>query len=344
MDTAGSKKISASDFEQFNEQLRQLLASDVPLAEGLRSFASEISGTNFRAAVESVVSRLKEGKSLAESLDEQKGAFSAEYRGLIRAGEQSGDLLGVLDAALDHERYMAQLEEGLKQTIYYPVMVFAWTLLVFALTMVFGYASFARLYNAAHQSLPLAIRITHLFYGPRGIFALAWVAVLLYVLYLIKSQWGLATLMLKIPIMKNVVADIYTARLSRTMGLLLKSGANAGDAMSLIAASTSDPVMRERLERASRRIAEGAPLSDAVNVEGMEETGFADLVRIGEEAGTLPSLLIEGAELYRVEAQSRLDVGLRIMGVVLIAGVGCWVLWLLLSLMRTYALIPMLSL
>jgi len=58
----------------------------------------------------------------------------------------------------------------------------------------------------------------------------------------------------------------------------------------------------------------------------------------------LPSLLAEGAELYRIEAQAQLDVALRILGVALIVCVGCWVLWLLFTLMRTYWLIPLLSL
>ena len=344
MDNTGLKKISASEFEQFNEHLRQLLAGDMPLAEGLQSFASEINDANFRAAVERVASKLKEGISIAEALDEQGGAFSPEYRGLIHAGEQSGDLLGVLDAALEHERYMAQFEEGLKRAIYYPAMVFAWTLLTFAVTMALGYSAFARLYHSAGQSLPLLFRILHLFYGPKGMFALFWVAALFYVLYLIRHRWGLGALALKIPFLKKVAAEAYTARLAKTLGLLLKSGSRPHDAMSLIAASTSDPIMRSRLGSAARRVAEGVALSSAVNIEGMEDTGFSDLIEIGEEAGTLPALLTEGAGLYRMEAQAKLEVALKMTGVVLIAVVGLWVLWLLFSLMKTYTLIPMLSL
>ena len=65
---------------------------------------------------------------------------------------------------------------------------------------------------------------------------------------------------------------------------------------------------------------------------------------LGEDAGTLPALLIEGAELYRLEAQAQLTLTLRFVGVALLLLVGGWVLWLLAGLMRTYVLIPGLAL
>ncbi len=336
--------ISAEDIEQFNEQLRQLLSSGYPLAEGLSKFSDEIERPEFKEAVQRISAGLSEGKSLSDSIEGEEASFSPEYIGLIRAGEESNELLGILDTALEHERFISRMEEGLRKALFYPVVVFGWTLIAFAVTMVYAFPILERLYNYAHMSLPGLFVLIRSLYGPWGLLVILWLVLLMVIVWSIKHKWGLGSMAMVIPGLRRLIADVYAARLSRTLGIMLKAGVRLDNALATIAGATSDPTIKRKLIRASSRTGEGIALSKVISEIGLSGTGLSELVELGEESGTLPEVLTTGSELYRVESVARLDVTLRILGLALLVAVGIWVLILLLSFMESYSLIPLLTL
>jgi len=340
-----AKAISAEEFKLFGEQLKQLLASDFPLAEGLRHFSAELPRPGFRQAVEQVANRLAQGSSLSAALEAEQPSFSPEYIGLIRAGEQSNNLLKMLDTALEHESLVGRLEGKLRTAVYYPAFVIGFALVTYFSVLTWAYPVMARLYLEANHPLPLFFRTVHaLTHGPGAIGLLAGVAGLAVILWWVKRRQGLGSLALAAPGLGKLVADVYSARLARSLGLLLQAGVSMANALSLVAVATSDPGMKQRLLRASRHAAEGRPLSQALIGTGLGHTRFSDLVSVGEESGVLPRILISGASLFQAESESRLESVMRATGGLLLVLAGAVIGLIFASWFHAYTLIPMLAL
>ena len=244
-------QISTEEFMMFSSQFKQLLESDFPLAEGLKNFSGEIKKPSFKDAVERISKRLTEGMSISEAIKYEGEPFSPEYIGLIRAGEESNNLLKMLDTALDHETFLGQMEEKLHMAIYYPLIIFCWSLLAFAAVMVWAYPMVEEWYVAADQVMPLTFRLVHnIFYGPWGILAVLWISAVILCLWLIKARKGLGSLAMSIPGLRQLAADVFSARLARSLGLLLEAGASMDNALATVAASTGDKGMKRRRSKA----------------------------------------------------------------------------------------------
>jgi type II secretory pathway component PulF len=337
--------IGAEEFKLFSEQLQQLLGSNFPLAEGLLHFSGELSQPGFRQAVEQVAHRLAQGSSLSAALEAEPPPFSPEYIGLIRAGEQSNNLLKMLDTALEHESLVGRLESKLRAAVYYPAFVICFALVTYASVLTWAYPVMARLYQETNHPIPLLFRAVHaVSHGPWGIAVLAAIGGLVVMLWWIKRKQGLGSLALSVPGLGSLVADVYSARLARSLGLLLQAGVSMDNALSLVAAATSDQSMKKRMLRASRQAAEGRSLSESLTEIGLAGTRFSDLVGIGEESGILPRILISGASLFQAESESRLESVMRTTGTVLLAAAGASIGLIFASWFHTYSLIPMLAL
>ena len=339
-----TQPLAAADFALFNEQLRQLLSSGFPLADGLKNFSNEIQRPDFRAAVERVSGRLGQGQRLSEALAAEGRPFSPEYIGLIQAGEESHNLLQMLDTALDHESLIVRLEKNLQWAVYYPLFVYGFSLFAWAAVMVWAYPVMERFYDLTGHNMPRLFRGLHaLFYGPWGILAVFWIAALLLLLRWVKRTRGLGSLALAVPGLGRLMADVYSARLSRSLGLLLQAGVRVDNALAALAGATADPGLKRRLLQAARQSAEGKSLSQALAAIGLAGTRFSDLVALGEDSGLLPKLLQSGADMFRAEAESRVETVMRVTGAVLLIAVGLWIALLLSSWFQMYSLISMMA-
>jgi type IV pilus assembly protein PilC len=332
-----STSITSDEFTTFSAHLKQLLESDFPLADGFRQFAKEADDKNLAKAVSRISERLTAGMTLSDAIDKDNYDFPPHYISLLRAGEESGELLKVVDIALEHDQTISRLEKELGATVYYPLFTLCITILAFSAVTVFAFPVIERFYSIGGQAMPLAFRLLQsVFYGPTGIFCLGWISFLMIMLYLVKSRMGLAHIAMKLPFMKKIISDIYSAQLSKSLGLMLQAGVGLDKALDAVAASTSKSVLKKNLTRTANRVREGESLSSALNTAGFSGTGLLDMVSIGEDSGLLPQILEKGANIYREEAHDKIGIMLSIIEPVLLLIVGFWVFFMLGSWFYTY--------
>jgi len=321
----------------FTDQLGLLLETDYPLAEGLTKFSHEIKSESFKAAVERVSKGLAEGASLAEALEREEDAFSPEFVGLIRAGEMSGALPDVLEVALEHETFMSKLEKRLSGALFYPIALFIWTLICFSAIARYTIPMMEEFYDALGGAAPPGFRtMAAVFHGPAGSALVAWTVLSLILFWWIKNRVGMATLAGHVPGIGRLVADVYSARLAKSLGLLLAAGVAPDAALASVAAATGDRGTRVRLLKASRRAGEGESLSKALSANGLGGPELFELAEIGEESGALPGMLSNAGGLFRAEAESRLEVVARLVGSTLLLALGAWIVVLMSGWLNAY--------
>jgi len=328
----------------FTDQLSQLLDSDYPLAEGLMAFSGEIKKKPFKDAVQRVAKSVGEGTPLSEALAAERDAFSPEFVGLIRAGEQSGAMLEVLDAALEHESFMAKLEKRLSDALFYPIAVFVWTLVCFAAIVRLTLPAMRDFYLEFGMETPIRFNwMFTVFSGPQGTMLLVWAFLAFVFFWWIRNKVGMATMARRVPGLGGLVADVYSARLARSLGHLLDSGVSADAALAALAAATGDRGMRSKLVAASCRVAEGESISGALSAEGIGGDELWELAEIGEEGGALPGMLLRASGIFRAEADSRLEVVVRVAGSGMLVGLGAWIMLLMAGWLHAYFSLPSVS-
>jgi general secretion pathway protein F len=291
------------------------------LEKSLQSLAGGAAPERLRPLLTTVLDRLRGGRGLAEALEDaaaeaKKPLFPPYFIAMIRAGEAAGALEAVLGKLAELLERALRLRETLISALIYPIIltVVAISSVVLLLTVVVP--QFAPLFaNSPHQ-LPWA---TTLVLGASRLLR-EWGALGISLLLAgglaaprLLRRWGASgwwdRTVLRLPVAGPLVVAIATARLSRTLGILLKSGVPLPAALGLTRGIVGNRVLAEMLDALRDGIANGRGLTASLP-EGHPLPDLAvQLLRVGEQSGRLEEILLRLADLFddRVElAQKRL--------------------------------------
>jgi type II secretory pathway component PulF len=285
-----------------------LLGAGVPLARALRT-AETVVSADLAACLAEVCTNVERGDSLADALARHARRFSTIYIGVVRAGERSGDLTSALTRITDQlEREQALRAKLLSVAIYPAVLAVAGTISITVL-VAFVLPRFADLLGHGGATLPrstaalLALSQLARSYWPVAIL-LAGIAIGATV-WAVTSDEGrraIARGTERIPVLRDLRAISLSARFARLLGVLLSGGTSLLAALEGTAASISDPLAREEVQRIRERVREGSSLTDAVEASGIFPVLLAQLVAIGEESGNLQSFLLKAATIFEEKA------------------------------------------
>lgn len=317
----------AQQLREFALRLKETAKSDFPLAEAIRRYSREAEGERFKKVLGRVAGGLDEGTSLADALAADESSFSPEFVALVRAGEECNDLEGMLEVALEHEAFIARLDTRLRAAVQYPLFCFILSLVLIGGAYYMAGPYVKLFYEGRGIPLPFIFQLSEgLLYGSSQYQILIYGALALGGYALVRYYIGMSSFALMLPGLSKLMGDVFSARLARSLGIMLTAGVRADEALAAAAASTSDRGMRRALMKASKRAGEGENLSKALAGIGLDKSGLLDLAEIGEESGELPSVLLNGASLFKAESESRLEVVMTLLGTILLLLVGAWML------------------
>lgn len=334
-----SKKIGASELELFNEHLTMLVDTGLPLPDGIARFASEVKDAKFRESLTRLVEGLTEGRSLSDAMEDEK-TFPAEYIAMIRMGEKGGNLVEALGLAIEHELFQRGFEDKLRQSLAYPIIVFALVSVSYFVLVIMSYPVFKFLYSSFGAKLPWpSIFISGMFNLMWGYGLIVAIAILAASLLLNRPQIksSLHNLWLMIPFLRTVLIERFVTSFSQGLSILLRAKVPLPDAVKALIGITSNRSLKSKLQKAAASLDEGAPLSGAlISAGGVFPELFTETVAIGEEGGMLPDSLAGLARMYRSETAYHASVFLRALDVGLIIMLGVWVALLLAAMYMMY--------
>ena len=301
--------IKTRDLIIFSRQLATLIESGITILSGLQMLADETSSRPLQKSLREVSADVQQGETLSDALRKQSQTFPAVYSRMIEIGERMGNMEAVLRQVATYLEKREALTRKLRGAMAYPAFIMVLTIGLMFLMVTFTLPGIMGMFGEFDIELPaptrvlLAITNFTTAYQTQMV-AGAVLAVTALALYLKTSigQRHLAMLLLKLPIIGDINTQSNVAQLCHTMSILLTAGLPMTEIMSLIVDTMGNVILKEAFSRVRTEMLQGQGLSQPIRQEKVFPGLLAQMVKVGEETGTLDTNLATLAIFYEEEA------------------------------------------
>lgn len=304
--------------------LASLVAAGVPLEKALTTAATVTFGP-LAAALASIRSEVREGAGLAAAMSRQHLGFDPVASGLVRAGERGGGLSLALERAATFLETRAETAGRVRAALAYPLLLAVVGSASVGFIVAFVVPRFAALLADVGQALPPATRAllatTALVREHAALAAGVPAALVAMLAYLATShRAAVHESLLRWPLVGPIRHALASARVTRTLGTLLDTGAPALVALNVSQEAAGDDAVAARLRRTADQLAEGAAMSAALASTRAVTPLAYQLAAIGEASGQLGAMLVHAADIEEAQAQRRLQATVGLLEPLMIVG------------------------
>lgn len=304
---SNEKKVTLGELSLFSRQLSAMISAGIPVTRALFTLSKQTSNSTFRDALETIAMNVEGGMNLTDAFSAYPKIFPDIYVAMIQSGELGGILEITLERLSEQLQKEKQIKDNVKSATFYPKMLIGFALLLFFGMLVFLVPIFQQ-YTSDGQSVP---GITQMIYNMSASVRTRWYiwlltigAIVLGVMGFIKSPAGKRAwdkFKFRIPIFGDLIHKSVIARFSRTLSTLLEGGIPVVQAMQSAGPTSGSLLVADAVKEATRRIEEGKNISTPLEESGVFPPMVIHMIAIGEETGSLPSLLDKIAEFYEDE-------------------------------------------
>jgi type IV pilus assembly protein PilC len=299
----------------FTRQLATLLKAGIALLQALDIIAEGFENRHMRTLVQSLKQEIAAGSSLSVALQKQPRYFDELYCNLIAAGEQAGALEALLERVATHLEKSEQLKARIKKAMAYPMTVLAVATLVSAILLIHVVPQFQGLFAGVDAQLPgftLAVISLSEFMQHNG-----WILILaagtgfagLRKAY--RSSTGfrhwLDASLLKAPVAGTLLKKSALARYARTLSTTFAAGVPLVQALDSVAGATGNGLFKQAINRMRHDVSTGTQLNESMAVSGLFPGMAIQMTAIGEESGTLDTMLEKVASHYEADVDNLVD-------------------------------------
>ena len=306
-----SKKIKLKDISLFCKQMSVMLESGIPLNNAVDILEQQATSKNLKSSLKIVSKSLKEGSQLSKAMLDQEGMFPDLLIRMVQAGEKTGKLDEVLEKMSEHYTKELKTSRQIRGAMIYPaVLAFLAVGAVLALLYIV-IPSFSGIFEQSGMAMPLPTRIVlaasnfvrsswYILFGVTGIL------VFLFLRYRSTEagRYQLDRLKLNLPVIKGPMQKIVTARFASTLAILTSAGIPLVEAIESAAATTNNAVVIEKMKIANEGLQKGERLTGMITSTGLFPPMMLSMVKIGEESGSLESMLVKTSDYYEEELET----------------------------------------
>jgi type IV pilus assembly protein PilC len=294
----GKPRMKMADMLLFTGELSDLLASGMTLGTALHSLAMRETGKAQDAIVTDLRDEIVSGSSLSAALGRWPDSFPTLYVSMVKAGEASGQLPGVLERLVQHyERVLAAREKVLMAMVYPLIVTFiGFGAMIFM--MVFVIPRFSAMFEELGGTLPLPTRI--LIASSSGLLKYGWAMAIGLFFLGVAAKRALKTpagqewkdrLMLRLPAIGGIVRANAFANFAHTLGTLLANGVQVLQALSIVEHTVGNVVIARAIHEAKDKVTDGSTISRPLAQDGAFPRLLTDMLAIGEESGDMSGAL-----------------------------------------------------
>ncbi|NII11434.1 type II secretion system F family protein [Oleiagrimonas sp. C23AA] len=309
------KSVKPRDVAIFSRQIATMMASGVPMVQSFEIIAGGQRNPRFKNMLTDVKSEIEGGSTLYEALGKYPVQFDELYRNLVRAGESAGVLDTVLDTVATYKERTEAIKSKIKKALFYPIAVLVVAFLVAMILLLFVVPVFQSVFENAGAALPAPTQVV--ISASKFMQAYWWLVLLIVVGGVVglisakrrslKFAHFLDRLLLKFPVIGNILRQSAIARFARTLGVTFRAGVPLVEAMDAVAGATGSVVYGEAIRQMRDDIAVGHQMQLAMRQTGLFPNMVVQMVSIGEESGALDNMLFKVAEFYEEEVNNAVD-------------------------------------
>jgi type IV pilus assembly protein PilC len=296
----------------FARNMAVMIGAGLSLNRALDALASQTKNKNFSKIISSVSEDVKKGQPLAESLNKHPKIFSELFVNMVKVGETGGNLEGTLNLLAHQLEKDHELRAKVKSAMIYPAVIVTVMLVIGIVMMTTVVPKLTEIFKEMNTDLPWSTQFIisfSNFLSQHWLLSILIVVALVFcVRFLLKTKNGKMTfdlLLLKSPIFGDISKKINSARLARTLGSLIESTVPIVQGLQIVAGTMSNYQFRESLTVAAQEVQKGNPLSTTIKAfPNLYPPTVNQMIQVGEETGTLGSILIKLADFYEEEVSN----------------------------------------
>ena len=312
---ARNPDIKAMDIAMVTRQIATMLAAGVPLVTTIEMLGRGHEKQKMRELLGTVLSEIQSGIPLSDSLRPHRRYFDDLYVDLVAAGEHSGSLDAVFDRIATYREKAEQLKSKIKKAMFYPAAVVVVAILVTTLLLLFVVPQFEEIFNSFGAELPA---FTQFIIGISRFLQSSWyiffAAIVISIWLFIRAHRNsqvvrdrVDELVLKIPVIGNILHKAAMARFSRTLATTFAAGVPLIDGMESAAGASGNAVYRKALLKVRQEVMAGMQMNVAMRTTGLFPDMLIQMVMIGEESGSLDNMLNKVANIYEMQVDDAVD-------------------------------------
>ncbi len=303
------KKIRPKDIAIFTRQLATMLIAGIPIAQAFDIVGKGHENPSMQELILSIKQDVESGTNLTQALGKYPLYFDALYCNLVAAGEQAGILDGILEKLATYKEKIEAIKSKIKSALFYPTAVIVVAFAITAILLVFVIPQFESLFQGFGADLPA---LTKMVIGLSRAFQEWWWAIIggiigavVFIGYSykrsLKMQHALDRILLRIPVIGEIVRKATIARFSRTLSTMFAAGVPLVEALDSVAGASGNRVYYEGTLAVKADVSTGMQLQAAMNDTGLFPNMVVQMVAIGEESGELDAMLGKVADFYEQE-------------------------------------------
>ncbi len=306
--------LNEAQIVQFTQQLATLLGAGQPLDRALQILLDLPESEKARNLLERVRDVVRGGATLSDALEAERETFSRLYVNMVRAGEAGGSLEDTLRRLADYLERSRQLKSSVINALIYPAFLVSMVVLSLFVLLVVVVPQFEQMFADMDVELPLLTRIV---VGVGSTLQSFWWLMIAMVVFAIVwfrrklgdpvSRLALDERLLNMRVVGDVIRKIETARLSRTLGTLLKNGVPLLGALTIARNVMNNSALASAVAIASEEVKTGSGLGFSLAQSKKFPKLALQMVSVGEESGELDSMLLKVADTFDVEVRNTLE-------------------------------------
>ncbi len=311
------KSVKTKDLVIFTRQLATMINAGVPLVRSLATMQAQTENPYFKEILEDISKEVEGGSSFADALRKHPDAFNDIYVNMVAAGEAGGILDDILKRLAVQQEKAATIKKKVKSASTYPAVLVVITVSAFfglMLVVIPRIGEIIKDLAGEDAELPpitqamLDISDFTVANAPLVILTMG-IGVYSIRRYVKtpggKKKWHM--LLLKIPVLKNVIAKVAIARFSRTFASLMSSGVSVIEALEITGKAIGNVVIQEEIMAAAQEVRAGRQLSEPLAESALFPPIVSQMLAIGEETGQTDTILIKVADFYEEEVDAVID-------------------------------------
>lgn len=337
--TGKMPKLGLSEQIDFTSTLQILAAAGIPIIESLLFIENDAAKLKIRQCATELRRQIMNGGTFAGTIAKYPEQFGQVYIGLVRAGEDSGELEKTLDRLLELLNKQAAIKSKVIGTLMYPVFVILLAVFIVIVMLVFVFPVFKEMFDSMGMQLPWITRVLM----EMGIFLkknwlaipLAFAAIGFFINFLFHwkpSKWKIDDIVLKIPVLTDLIQFSNFANFIAVMQVAYDAGVPIVECLYLSNLTLTNYTLKEKIEAATSMVQQGQHLSVALRTTGSIPKMILFMIATGEQSGRLGEMLLQAVHYIDKKLDDIIDTMTKMIEPLMLIVIGSIVLTLALAL------------
>ncbi|HZQ79794.1 MAG TPA: type II secretion system F family protein [Acidimicrobiia bacterium] len=303
------KKVPRKDLMHFSRQMAVFLRAGIPVIDALGIIREELpKKAVLGPCLDDMIRSLESGTTFTGAARSHPEAFPAFYLGVLEAAELTGNLAQALDETSRYIERDLEARKKITSALFYPAVVFLMSIATVVVLSTFVLPRFKKFFSELHAKLPLPTRmllsVTDLMTNYWYLLVAGLVIVGLILGFAPRTPKGREyrdRTILKLPVIGDLLSTAIIERFCRTLSSMVRAGVPLPDALAVTTEGTNNIVYRRKLDQVREEMMRGEGLAGPISRADLFPGAARQMIRVGEETGTLDDQLETSAHYFGTE-------------------------------------------